>query len=266
VAVGQVGRANTLLALTEGLPIIASAVLAGPALAWLGAGAFAVPAVMLVAALWIAAGLGPGRPPQGIREESEPEAVGGARRGFPRSVIALIVLSTAYFFAYGPFQPLLPVLVERHLDGDATTFAVLRVGVGLGALVGLVFAPYLASLDRPGLVNAWGAVLYGLAMLPLVFVHSVTWALGIYFLSGVVWGPYAAVETTALQKWTRPEQHGRVFGLQRALVISAIPAGGAIGSLALDRAGLTAILAGSALLCSVVGVLALMYPPLRRRS
>ena len=259
----QLGRANTLLALADQVPIIFSAALAGPALTWLGPGAYAVPAVLLLVALWLAQRLPTlARRPVGAGLDADVASV----LRYPPSVVALIALSTAYYFVYGPFQPLLPILVERHLDGGATTYAVLRVVVGLGALLGLMLAPYLTTLERPGVVNAWGAVLYGLSMLPLVFVHSVGLAVAIYFLSGIVWGPYSAVEATALQRWTRPEHHGRLFGTQRALIISAIPAGGAIGSASVDSVGLTGVLAGSAVACSVVGLLALAYPPLRRRS
>jgi predicted MFS family arabinose efflux permease len=258
----QLGRATTLLALADQVPIIFSAALAGPALTWLGPGAYAVPAVLLLVALGLAQGL-PAESRRPVGAGLEAGAASALR--YPPAVVALIALSTAYYFVYGPFQPLLPILVERHLGGGATTYAVLRVVVGLGALLGLLLAPYLSFLERPGLVNAWGAVLYGLSMLPLVFVHSVGWAVVIYFVSGVVWGPYSAVEATALQRWTRPEHHGRLFGTQRALIISAIPAGGAIGSATVDSVGLTGVLAGSAVACSVVGLLALAYPPLRRR-
>lgn len=99
-----------------------------------------------------------------------------------------------------------------------------------------------------------------------MLVHAVPVALVIYFLSGVAWGPYAAVEATALQRWTPPEQHGRVFGTQRALTISAIPAGAAIGSLASDHFTVSIILGTSALACTSTGLLALLLPAIRRSS
>ena len=36
-------------------------------------------------------------------------------------------------------------------------------------------------------------------------------------ISGAVWGgPYLAVEATALQRWTPPYLHGRLFGIQHS--------------------------------------------------
>jgi predicted MFS family arabinose efflux permease len=142
----------------------------------------------------------------------------------------------------------------------------MRVVVGLGALCGLPLATRLARFSRPGMVNAMGAIVYGLTLFPLIFMHSIAPAAALYFVTGVIWGPYAAIEATALQQWVPTRQLGRVFGAQRALTITAIPLGGAVGSLALEFASAPEIIGASAIACSLVGCAALCVRPLRRPS
>jgi MFS family permease len=122
----------------------------------------------------------------------------------------------------------------------------------------------LASLNRPGVVNAVSAALCGLVTFPLAFLHSPVHAAAVYFVSGVTWGPYSAVETTALQRWTPRSHHGRVFGLQRSLVITAVPVGAAVGSLALDYVTASTVVAVSTAACFVTGLVALCLPAIRR--
>jgi hypothetical protein len=42
-------------------------------------------------------------------------------------------------------------------------------------------------------------------------------------------GPYTAVEIAALQRWVEPGRHGRAFGLQRSIVVTATPVGADVG-------------------------------------
>jgi hypothetical protein len=111
-------------------------------------------------------------------------------------------------------------------------------------------------------VNALGAVVWGLVTLPIVAVHNLPPAALIFLLSGAVWGPYSAIETTALQRWTDPATHGALFGTQRGLLAIASPIGAAAGAVAVDHYSPAVILATSALSCTLAGALAAW--PLRR--
>ncbi len=256
-------RANALLSLADPIPIIVAAVSGGLAIVALGNAAFLVPTLLMCATLVVVRTL-----PRGLRTaaDEDDDAEPAGRTDSPwrfRPAVALIALSTAYFFVYGPMQPVLPIMVKEQLDGGAWQFSVLRLGVGLGAVVGILLGTALARTRRPGVVNAVGAVAYGAAILPLAFTHSVPVAACVCFLSGVIWGPYATVEATALQQWTPRRHHGRVFGTQRALLITALPLGGALGSLALDRTSPGVILGVTAVACLLVGLVALCVPAIR---
>ena len=179
-------------------------------------------------------------------------------------MLALVSLSIAYYFAYGPFEPVLPFFVRDNLQGGANTFSVLWVAFGVGAVVGVALGPRLASLKRLGVVNAVGAIAWGVITLPLLFTHETWVAVLIYAVSGVVWGPYSTVETTALQRWTPASHHGRVFGTQRALLQSVLPVGAALGAVAVDHASAVVVLGVSLAGCSLAGLAALALPAMRR--
>jgi hypothetical protein len=176
-------------------------------------------------------------------------------------VAALVALSVAYHFTYGPFETVMPYFTRDQLGSGVGGYTLLWVLFGVAALATLPLAPRL-SVRRPGVVNAVGAIVWGLATLPMVFTQALPLAAAIFVVSGAVWGPYSAVEATAIQRWTDPANHGRVYGTQRALLAMASPLGAAVGAVAVDHTRPAVILAASALGCSVAGLLALF--PMRR--
>jgi hypothetical protein len=194
---------------------------------------------------------------------ADPGREGRRRPRIPRRVTALIVLSTAYYLAYGPFETAMPAFIRDRLHASPGAYSLVWTAFGLGAVAGLAAAPMLAR-RRAGLVNALGATVWGLVMLPVAVVGTVPGAIGLFLLGGVVWGPYTTVEAGAIQRWTPPSRHGAVFGLQRALLGTAAPTGAAIGAAAVPYTAPHVVLALSAALCAVAGLLALAHPGLRR--
>jgi predicted MFS family arabinose efflux permease len=100
-------------------------------------------------------------------------------------------------------------------------------------------------------------------MLPLVVVTDAWMAAGVLLVGGAVWGPYTAVETTALQRWTAPADQGVLFGVQRGLLGTATPLGAAVGAAALEVLSPQLVLAASAAGCAAAGLLALASRDLR---
>jgi MFS family permease len=262
----QLGQANTVVGLGEQLPLLAGGALVGPALAWFGpAVSVAVPAVMLL----LAAALARRLPTAGATAVADEVTAASPAQGdrpqprIPRRVTALILLSTAYYLAYGPYETAMPAFIRDRLHANPSAYSLAWAAFGLGAVAGLAAAPMLAR-SRPGLVNALGATVWGLLMLPVAVVSTVPAATGLFLLGGVVWGPYTTVEAGAIQRWTPPSRHGFVFGLQRALLGTAAPTGAAIGAVTIQYIAPHLVLAISAALCGVAGLLALAHPGLRR--
>jgi predicted MFS family arabinose efflux permease len=177
-------------------------------------------------------------------------------------VLAIVALSTAYYFVYGPFEAATPAFVRERLHGTEAAYSLLWTVFGIGSLASLCLAPLLAR-RRPGMVNALGTLAWGLAMLPLAWTSELWVAAVLFLVGGVLWGPYTAVEATALHRWVHPAHHGRVFGVQRSLLATATPLGAAVGALALDRFSPAAVLGTSAAACACAGLVALTHRGLR---
>jgi predicted MFS family arabinose efflux permease len=256
-----VGRANALLGVGDQLPILAGAALAGPGLALLGPGrAFLVPFVMLLCVAAIAVRLrhsAGGRAAEVVRDRRP-----GTWWRSPR-VVVLVALSVAYYFTYGPFETVLPHFVRDDLAAGVGGYTVLWIVFGAGALLTLPLAARLAR-HRPGVANALGAAIWGLLVLPFCLTDELPVAVVLFALAGAVWGPYSAIEATALQRWTDPAEHGRVFGTQRAILTLAWPLGAALGAVAVDHLPPAPTLMLAAAGCAAAGLLALTVPGLRR--
>ncbi len=273
----QLARGNAWLAVGDQASLIAGAVLVGPLVAVVGAGrALLAPVAMLAVAAGLFAllparpALLPARPgrlssaaPDNSKRPREPsdnskklgEPGPGTSPWRNRSVLALLALSFVYYLAYGPFEPALPYFTRQHLHAGPGAYSLLWVVFGAGALAGLSQAPRL-SRRRPGVVNAAGTALWAVVTLPLLWCASVIPAAAVMLVSGAVWGPYLAVEATALQQWVEPAWHGRLFGIQHAILGVASPLGAAAGSLALASVSSRAVL-GAALAGCLAGGLAI---------
>lgn len=261
----QLPRANTAVSVGEQLQLLVGSALVGPALLLLGAGLSPlVPAGLLLTAAGLArrlpGGAGAARSPRRRVPGVAGRAV-TARRPSTR-LVAIVALSTAYYFVYGPFETATPAFVRDHLHGSEAAYSLLWTLFAVGALASLPLAPLLAR-RRPGMVNALGALAWGLAMLPLAWTDEVWVAAVLFLLGGAVWGPYTAVEATALHRWAHPAQHGQVFGVQRSLLATAAPLGAAVGAVSLERFSPPTVLGANAIACACAGLLALTHRGLR---
>jgi MFS family permease len=261
VSEDRLGRANAVVALSDQLPLLVAPALVGPALAVLGlAWSLSVPVGLLVIALVLTWRLPTAGPSVGTRRPTR-SAFDAPTRAAP--VVAILALSTAYYLLYGPFETASPSFVRNQLHAGNGTYSLLWTLFGAGAVATLALAAPLAR-RHPGRVNACGALIWGLVMLPVAFLHSAVATAAIFLAGGAVWGPYTAVETSALQRWTDPSVHGVMFGRERGLLAGAAPVGAAIGAIALPHTAPNVVLGVSAAACAAAGLLALANRDLRR--
>jgi predicted MFS family arabinose efflux permease len=261
----QLARGNAWLAVGDQASLIAGAVLVGPLVAALGAGrALLAPVATLLLATGLFALLpGPAGPGPRSRPADNSKKPSGPSPWRSRPVLALLALSFVYYLAYGPFEPALPYFTREHLHAGPGAYSILWVVFGAGALAGLSQAPRL-SRRRPGVVNAAGTALWAVVTFPLLWCTSVIPAAAVMLASGAVWGPYLAVEATALQQWVAPAWHGRLFGIQHAILGVASPLGAAAGSLALARVASGTVLGAAMAGCLVAGLAIGAMPAIRR--
>jgi Transmembrane secretion effector len=262
-------HANVLLSIGDQV-----GALVGPAAAGLLIGVIGAPSVLLLDAasfLAMAALVGPVPTEPGWAVDDRERAVPGpAGHGSgvrlllgDRTVRAVLGVTLVYFLAYGPLEPALPLYSRDVLHAGAGGYGLLWSAFGAGALVGLVAVPVVARL-RPGVVLAGNALLWGVALLPLLHVTGTVPAMLVLALGGLIWAPYAAVEASLLQRVVPAPRLGWVFGVRRAISAAAVPLGAAAGGLLLDAFTPTAVIGVSAGTCIVAGAAALCSPSLRR--
>ena len=259
----QLTSANGLLSIGDQLPMLVGPAAAGAALAVLeGLTVLLIPTVALLAAGLFVSGVSSHR-----RRITDDTSAAMGRSGFgiiwrTPALRALFLLSFTYFFVYGPLEPALPLYAKDVLHGGATAYGALWSAIGGGALLGLLLIRPLSRL-RSGIVNAAGALGWGLALLPLAFLHDLGPAVVMLFIAGLVWAPYTAIEATVIQRLVPPERHGTVFGARRSLLVAASPVGAAFGGVLLDHVHSQTIIAASAICCVIAGLTCLASRPIR---
>jgi predicted MFS family arabinose efflux permease len=172
------------------------------------------------------------------------------------------VLSATYYLAYGPLEPALPVYVRHQLHAGPAAYGVLWGVFGAGALAGLLLVRPLGRL-RPGVVNALGAVAWGLLVAPMALVGDVPVAYALFFCGAVAWAPYTALEMTVLQRRVPPARLGEAIGARKAVLVAASPAGAALGGLVTTPRTAPLVIAASAAACALAGLGCLLSRDLR---
>jgi predicted MFS family arabinose efflux permease len=259
--------ANGVISTAEGFPYLVGPALGGAFVAFGGAPALLLPGAMcllsavLTIRLHVPSLAAPAGAPAPARRRGDLLGFGPLFR--QPTVRAMVILTIVYFLSYGPLEPAIPVYTRHQLGHGAAAYGAMWSALGAGALVGLVMIPALSRL-RPAVVNAAGAVAWGIVLLPLLFVTSLPAALAIMFVGGFVWAPYIATEVSVIQRCVAPEQHGAAFGARRALIVASSPTGAAMGGVLLEHYSSVKVIGISATACILAGGICLALPSVRR--
>lgn len=70
---------------------------------------------------------------------------------------------------------------------------------------------------------------WGVCQILIAYSPNLAAAVAAMLLSGVIWGPYLALEATLAQRLVTPEQHGQIFGIRTCLLTPTAPLGTAVG-------------------------------------
>lgn len=182
------------------------------------------------------------------------------------AVLAVTVLSGLFWFSYGPTEAALPLYVPKQLSGGITEFSYLFMAVSIGALLGGLLTPRLASLRRTGLILTSIMLGWGALQILFSYQHDFKVAGMIWFVAGIVWGPYFALQATYVQRRTPAEHLGKVIGLQSGILSPLMPLGAAAGGALMRLITPDQIVLLSGWMC-VVGAITVIIPPwLRERD
>ncbi|WP_406114109.1 MFS transporter [Kitasatospora purpeofusca] len=263
--------ANALLSTSAWVALIAGPALAGAlavvaAPAWvigLDAVSFVVLAVSAGLLSAVSAPLADAAPDGRDRSEG-PE--GPVRRGEGLRVLrtspellGLLVLTWFFNLLYGPVEVALPLFVGQDLAAGPGLLGLYWVAFGVGALLG---ALGLGVLSRravrwvlPGIVAG-----HGLAMMSYALPGPAALSVTGFAVAGLVYGPYSALVVGRFQELAPAPALTSVLALRASLVLTAGPAGAALGGPLTAALGARATLAGTGVAMVALAVLAVGLP------
>lgn len=180
------------------------------------------------------------------------------------TLLALMGLAIVPLLFGVPFQSLLPLFAEKVFAAGPAGLGTLYSALGLGALVGSVFAAGLARASRTALLQLALGVAFGLALTAFAAAPSHLAALPLLFVVGLTSAAYAALNGTMVVGNADPRLYGRVMSVY-FIGHSVIPIGALPMALVADAIGgpATVALAGMVVAATVASV-AVLYPPYRR--
>lgn len=173
----------------------------------------------------------------------------------PQLRLPLFLVAVTATFAFN-YPVLLPLLAERDLGGDASTFSLLYSTMSVGSLAGALVVARRTRVPRRWLARvalAYGATLALFAVtptVPLAVAATVPVGLtGVMLLSGA---------NSALQLSAVPAMRGRVNALFAMVFLGSTPVGGPIAGWVAEHFGVRASLGLGAAATALAGVAALL--------
>lgn len=176
--------------------------------------------------------------------------------GVPRLRSTLIMMFIIGTFAY-EFPVILPLFATVTLHGNAGTYAALTAAMGIGSVVGGLYAASRNSIGQKQLI--WTAVLFGCGILLAAAVSGLVAPVIVLGLVGALSVLFISVGNTTLQLTSDPAMRGRVMSLWTMAFLGTTPIGGPIIGAIADhtnpRVGL-AVGGVSALVAAGLGIIA----------
>ncbi|MEV4614340.1 MFS transporter [Kitasatospora sp. NPDC049258] len=244
----------------------------GPALAGLLAGPLGPAGIIgLDAVTFLALTLATGRPGSPTPPTPAPAPAGG-RGGGPRDglrvlrsrpeLLALTALTWLFNLCWGPVEVALPLFVAQHSRSGAGLLGGYWAVFGLGAVAGSVAVGVLRRLPWwpvvLGIVAAHGLALLSFAATPTAV------SLAGFAAAGLAYGPYSALTSHLFQERTPAAWLTTVLALRGAVLLTAAPAGSALGGVLAGPLGPRRILVAAGLAMAAVAAAAALVRALRR--
>jgi MFS family permease len=143
-------------------------------------------------------------------------------RRTPRLRQALLLLAVTGALAFN-FNTVLPVLAKTDFKGDAGTYALMLVAMGVGSVAGALLA---ARTRGPRLrVVVGAAIAMGTAMLVAAAARRLDLEIGALVAVGFCSLLYLSTTNSTCQMASAPEMRGRVMGVYSVIFMGSTPVG-----------------------------------------
>jgi CRP-like cAMP-binding protein len=221
---------------------------------WVAAGASFVAAALLVRLRYDA----PPRPPAPSRPNLAKEAVEGVRVVVQSRDLTLILgLAAAQALTRGALTVFSVVVAIELLGTGEPGVGALMTAVGVGAVLGSLFASLLVGSGRLGAWYAVGVGLWGLPLTLVALVPQQSAALGLLAFIGVGNALIDLAGFTLIARMAPDEVLARVFGVLESLVAVFIGIGAVVASSMIEWVGVQNALIVIGLVCPVLAVVSL---------
>jgi hypothetical protein len=184
--------------------------------------------------------------PRPARGRLAPESGLRIMRAVPPTARLFVVVFCFNLF-YMPVEVALPLLVHGQLHGTGTALGLIWSGFGAGALLGGMGTLLLRRVRRQRvlvtIIGAWAAAVLLLALSP-----AVIFAVGAFFLGGLIYAPFTPIAYTYVQSMLTPDEQQPVITLWAAGAVLAAPVGLALAGPLVSAAGARDAMIISALL------------------
>lgn len=169
------------------------------------------------------------------------------------ALLALALLTLLFYFFYGPYEVILPILAKTQFGG-AEALGLLWSSFAVGTAAGsVVFSakswPFRLAPSLATVIILWGVVTMGLA-----YASSLITAAIVMFLGGLVFSPWGPLSATARQRLVPMSLQGRVFGATAPLTTVGMPLGAWLCGLFLGALSVQTVLLWSGAATIAVGV------------
>lgn len=161
----------------------------------------------------------------------QPRARGQIREGFryvratPALSTPLLMMAVIGTLAY-EFGVILPLMARFTFHGDAGTYGLMSSCMGVGSVVGGLYA---ASHRRVGATAlAFNAIAFGVVLLIAAVAPNLAIELVALLLIGVASIGFLSLGNATLQLATAPEMRGRVMALWAVAFLGSTPVGGPV--------------------------------------
>ncbi len=179
-------------------------------------------------------------------------------------VLLLSMLTLLFLFIQGLTEIAIPVYSQKTLGSGSAGYGLLMTANSIGALLALtLISQRWTRSQHKGITLAMIVLFSGLALAPLIVVHTFSLALLVVALVGLMSAPYYVVEQSITQRLVPEQDRGQIFGARGALNVAGYPLGGILGGVLLGTLGVPFAFGTAVLLCLVMGAMCLASPSIR---
>ncbi len=146
-------------------------------------------------------------------------------RTIPELWIPLVMMALVGTFAFN-FNVVIPLFVEKSLDGSAAQFTLVLSVMSVGSLIGALSVARRTSISIRNVVIA--SVVFGTGMTVFALVPTLGVAFPVALLVGFGSISFLTASTAIVQINASPKMRGRVLALQAMVFLGSTPIGGPI--------------------------------------